>query len=429
MNSGIMGTIQGLRGVLAPSLPKRGTLIVLVVGFIIGLLWAYGLAPIVFFDADPSSLSESWQREWIKLLADRQAATSADLTESIADLAAEVDNPQAILNDLLNDPGEAANRQKYLAIQAAVQQAQPGTPSPQPNLIGNILPFIIGPIVLVVVGSIVGVVWDLLIYPFMQPRLRRIRSGSKGPAPRGGTKPATPRPPAPKPSAPVLDPTLGEPVLQKMSVYRPDRQYDDSFSIEDKNENFLGECGAGVSETIGGGPEERVTAVEVWLFDKDDFVRTLTNVFASEHAMNDPALLAKLEPKGDNVLLAEVGAITALETSGLKMQARVVEVDYGTAESLPANSFFESLAIEIVIWRKTGETPAAQPTAPSPAAATPGQPPATAPSYTPPTAPTQPPGNYTPPGAPPRPPAPPPRQPAPPSSSPSDDPFGGAGDF
>ena len=64
------------------------------------------------------------------------------------------------------------------------------------------------------------------------------------------------------------------------------RAYDDSFSIEDanKDDEFLGECGATISETIGAGEPEKVTAIEIWLFDKEDFVRTLTTVFVSEHA-------------------------------------------------------------------------------------------------------------------------------------------------
>lgn len=35
----------------------------------------------------------------------------------------------------------------------------------------------------------------------------------------------------------------------------------------------------------------------MWLFDKDDFVRTMTKVFASEHAFNDPGVRSKLKKR------------------------------------------------------------------------------------------------------------------------------------
>jgi hypothetical protein len=76
-----------------------------------------------------------------------------------------------------------------------------------------------------------------------------------------------------------MDAELGEPVTRKMSVFLMGRgQYDDSFEIEDQNDMFLGECGAAIAETIGEGSPTKVAAIEVWLFDKDDFVRTLTGV-------------------------------------------------------------------------------------------------------------------------------------------------------
>src|SRR5215212_887950 len=107
---GVTGLIQGLQGVIGPSLPKRKTLIVLVVGLIIGLLWAYVLAPTVYYDADPSTLQQNFQDEWVKLLADRQAATNADLTDHIAGELLFVDDPLGIVDRLINDPNEAQNR-------------------------------------------------------------------------------------------------------------------------------------------------------------------------------------------------------------------------------------------------------------------------------------------------------------------------------
>jgi hypothetical protein len=81
-----------------------------------------------------------------------------------------------------------------------------------------------------------------------------------------------------------------------------DDLYDDSFSVETSSGEFLGETGVGISETIGAGSDaKRVTAFEVWLFDKND-IRTVTKVLMSDHAFNDDALRAKLAPKGEAVL-------------------------------------------------------------------------------------------------------------------------------
>ena len=83
--------------------------------------------------------------------------------------------------------------------------------------------------------------------------------------------------------------------------------YDDSFSIENCNAEFLGECGVGIAESIGAGTTpRRVTALEIWLFDKSD-IRTITKVVMSDHAFFDDALKAKLAPKGEPVLARENG--------------------------------------------------------------------------------------------------------------------------
>jgi hypothetical protein len=58
--------------------------------------------------------------------------------------------------------------------------------------------------------------------------------------------------------------------------------YDESFSIETPMGEFLGECGMGISETIGVGDPDKVTAFEVWLFDKSD-IRTVTKVLMSQY--------------------------------------------------------------------------------------------------------------------------------------------------
>jgi hypothetical protein len=144
------------------------------------------------------------------------------------------------------------------------------------------------------------------------------------------------------------------PVVQFMTTYlHGDDLYDDSFSIETSSGEFLGETGVGISETIGTGSDaKRVTAFEVWLFDKND-IRTVTKVLMSDHAFNDDALRSKLETKGE-AKLARPGDKLVLETATLRIQARVVDLAYGSGP-LPPNSFFERITIELAAWKRQGQ--------------------------------------------------------------------------
>lgn len=447
--SSIMDTVQGLRGVIAPSLPKRQTLIILVVGFVIGLLTAYVLVPTQYYRTAPVHMDQSFQNEWIKLVADRQAASgsSGGVSPDIVQLLADVDDPVGIINALLANPNEAPHHDKLRAILPAAQQAQLiARAAPQPNFILDLLPYIIGSILLFILGGIAGVVWDLLLSPFVKPLLKgRTKVDALVQKEREARREAAK---AAEQAKVDYSATFGKPIIQKMSIYTPGREYDDSFSIEDEDEKFFGECGAGVSETIGTGTPKKITAIEVWLFDKDDFVRTLTNVFASPHAFKDPALRAKLDPKGEQVIEVRPGAVMTMETNGLRMQARVVDVKFGTDPALPPESYFDSLTIEVAVWHKAaGAQPvtAAAPAVPAVAATQPVAPVPQQPTYTPPPQPTYAPPvqqqpappaqpSYVPPRPPSAPasptfmpPAPPPARPAPPPQD--DDPFGGTADF
>jgi hypothetical protein len=113
----------------------------------------------------------------------------------------------------------------------------------------------------------------------------------------------------------------------------------------------LGECGVGISEAIGVGDPKKVTAFEVWLFDKND-IRTVTKVLMSEHCFNDDELKAKLAPKGEAVL-AEEGKLVNLATASLQVQAKVIELEYGEAD-LPPRSFISRLTIELAAWQPEG---------------------------------------------------------------------------
>lgn len=455
----IRDTLIGLWPVIKTYVPKPGLILAVVIAFLVGLLWSYAVDPVVFYDSDPRTLGQSWQDEWVRLIADRYDAANSkavitdEFRQSIIDGLNKVDHPQEIVNRLglaqLND----------LAAQAEV--TAPSTP-PQPSIFGQIRPWIVGTIVVVVVFVVGSLLFGFYISPLVVDPIRKRIRGAQGTDAVGAGKlqdiqqARQIRDQLAKDAvaAPVSD--LGPPVVRHVSIYTPGRAYDDSFSIEDakKDDEFLGECGAVISETIGAGQPEKVTAIEIWLFDKEDFVRTLTTVFVSEHAYNDPAIRSKLAAKGE-LVVAKPGAIATLETNTLRLQARIVDMAYGTGP-LPPNSYFDKMTVEIQAWRKAaGSSPVVAPAAPMavPVAAAPvyAPPPVVnAPTYAPPAQPVAPafappqqaaPATFAPPPvrtapapvptfASPPPQRPPAVQPPPPRPAQTDDDiFGGSGDF
>jgi hypothetical protein len=139
-------------------------------------------------------------------------------------------------------------------------------------------------------------------------------------------------------------------MVQFMSSYKiGDDLFDESFSIDSPAGEFLGECGVGISETIGVGDPKKVSAFEVWLFDKND-IQTVTKVLMSAHAFLDEVSRQRLAAKGEPIL-AESGTETVLETQTLRLVARVVDIGYGEG-ALPDSSFFDHLILEMAIWAK-----------------------------------------------------------------------------
>jgi hypothetical protein len=440
--------------VLKPHMPSFVTVFALVLALLFGIFWAYQVRPIEYYDGAPFQMSEQSRDQWIKLVAGSYVGGLYD-DQEILGLLSQVENPAARIEALI--PQETGAVQAALnQILPVAQQVGQGTLAPRPGELPRaILDVVLPVIVLIILALIISPVWRLLfrpnvvdtIYDAVRPKSQaEVEARKQAQADRQvirQRKEEEQRLKQETATAAATNP-YGAPVMQKLSIYTKGRAYDDSFAIEDANDVFLGESGATIAKTIGDTNEP--TAVEVWLFDKEDFVRTLNKLFVSEHAYNDPMLRADLEARVDNpatdIVVARPGAILTLQTDALLLQAKVNEIAYGTNGILPANSYFDSLKLQIEAWQKTGAAAGTAPTPAAtytPAATTPAQPvtyttPAAAPAatYTPPA--------YTPPAQPLQPLQPQPTQPAtpvytpppppPPSTLPEDDdPFGGTGDF
>lgn len=319
--------------------------VALVVGAALGVVYAWIINPVQATETWAYNLTATQKAYYLQSVTrDWQAA--ADRTTATTDAWRRLCGHSDELLTFAKDSPLIAESER-LTVQAMLEAVQtkektdgdcatgakPG--GTQNSLLGTIqtcaLPCLIG---LAVVAAVVGAGWYISsrrkYVPYGQTQAPVAVTEAEATAAWGKTAP---------------------PVAQFTSKYiGTDVGYDDSFSIDTAAGSFLGECGVGVSETIGTGDPKKITALEVWLFDKND-IRTVTKVLMSEHAFYDDALRAKLAPKGE-AILAKVGETVLLETATLEISARVVELEYGSAANLPPSSFLSKITIELAAWAK-----------------------------------------------------------------------------
>jgi hypothetical protein len=339
---------------LAGSLSRQPWLLAAIVGviaFLAGwILMGWVIWPVEWVDADTAYLRRDLQDDYVKLVA---AQYAADLnTEAAARRIAGLGPKwREILDGVATtaqgpDQARVQQLKQVMDVLAANNQMPtiargPGSANP----LGNLLLPLVGCLLVVALGLGGGILY------------MRSRGASAG---RPAARPTGTMPDFVQPTlAPEAPGAAGAPtaaIARFMTTYTlGDDAYDDSFSIDGPDGNFLGECGMGISETIGVGDPKKVTAFEVWLFDKND-IRTVTKVIMSEHAFRDEALKSRLAAKGEPVLAAP-GDIITLETATLKVTARVVDMAYGGG-ALPPSSFFERMTMELQAFRKTAPVPA-----------------------------------------------------------------------
>jgi hypothetical protein len=318
---------------------NRVTLVLgVVLGLLLGLLIGWQLWPVSLYDTTPEVLRADLQQDYLRMTIDSLNRTG------------DVDRAMARWENL----GDAAGA-TYLAV-----QADPGYLSPQDVMqFGNFIQSATGQPIMVpaqesatdwgrIVLYISGVVVVVLVAAGGLYLSRLLRKNS-GPV-TAVMQAAEASRKAEKTNFEQMG--LAPPITQTMTTYvLGDDLYDESFSIDTGGGEFLGEYGVGVSDTVGVGEPKKVSALEIWLFDKND-IKTATKVLMSEHAFNDQNIRSRLEPKGE---LVQVGAHkqVMLETETLQLLATVVDVQYGQGP-MPADSYFERLTLELAIWPKGG---------------------------------------------------------------------------
>jgi hypothetical protein len=321
------------------------SIIFLVIAFIVG--WAIGLfifgwwlTPVQYEGAGPQHLLKSDQDIYLTAMADLYAFDNnqARVQEAFAGWP-EAD--QAICQ-LANETTDAPLTARLNALAAVLNGSGCPPPGAAPAEEGG--GGILG--VLVAICGLLALVAVVLCAIFL---VWQRRSGQPG------------EPTVGYDDSPVITPVSADvdagqqitPIARFQTTYtRGHDTYDESFSIENMNGDFLGECGVGLSETLGADTPKNVTAFEVWLFDKNE-IRTLTKVVMSDHAFFDEAIKAKLAPKGEPVL-ARPNETIVLETDSLIINAEITEMDYGTG-NLEPQSFFERFTVELSAWAKEGD--------------------------------------------------------------------------
>jgi hypothetical protein len=311
-----------------------------IVGLFIGLVvLGWWLWPVQWTDAAPEHLRTEYKEVYLRMAIDSYTLHSDPVAaqQRINEVGEE---SAEILAEIQADPGkqDQDSIKVFSAISVGEQVGEvPGESTPPAENEGG------GLNTTLVVFCIVGIllIGGLVAAFLLRDRIKELMPSDKPeqiePIEEGFDEYA---PPGNEP-----------PMAQFMTTYNLGNDlYDDSFSIDSQSGEFLGECGVGISETVGVGEPKRVTAFEVWLFDKND-IQTVTQVLMSEHAFLDDETKQRLMAKGEPVL-AEPGREMFLETATLRLVARVVDMTYGTSAA-PDESFFDRMTLELVVWSKT----------------------------------------------------------------------------
>ena len=320
--------------------PVISLLIVFAIGFFVGLVvFGWNLTPVQWVDAAPNALSQQYQDHFVRAVADAYSFdNNTQKVEQALGGWGGVDSACSLASRT-SDPAEA---QRLQAVASVLNQGQgcSGVASVEPaeeeggsNLLTVLFLFFLFAILLAAILFVINRRNALLIEE---------------------NRPSTSMPSA----APVFD--AGDepdtvPIASVDTTYSwGDDRFEYSFPIESQTQDFLGDCGIAIAESIGAGSPRNVTAFEVWLFDKND-IRTRTKILMSDHAFFDDGLKAKLATKGAEQILAQENETIVLETVSLILNAEITAIEYGNDPSLPPKSYFERVSIKFHVWSKEGD--------------------------------------------------------------------------
>lgn len=371
--------------VLEPSMPSWSSVLLLIAGVVIGLVWAYLLFPTIFFDANPNRLNQPAQNQWARMVAVGRADSGVQYpTEAALNILAQIPNPSETIQRLIEEGGvEGGELQALTSLLAVIpenfESAQPVVPNDTLTdlLISALLPLLI----MLIAFPILVLLWRLLIYPnIVAGLIDRFRRATNQEYAEQQRKAAQARQAA-RAAADARknlviqsDENLGEPVMKTISIFDSGRSYDDSFEIElplDQGGDFLGQSGAVLAEATDPDP----VAIELWLFDMFKS-ETLKKIFVTQAGYNDPSIRGRLEADvkdpATDIAVAQPGTKLIIESDKLRLQGELGDL------SINNNGRFEHFKMTIAAWQKGAAAPAAPAVTTAPSI--PAAPPAIAPA-------------------------------------------------
>ena len=316
----------------------------LVLGIALGLAYAWLIDPLNVTDTAPDTLRQDLQEDYLRMAVDSYSV-NREINLAIQRYESLGEHVESVLEAIGADPGsvDPSAIQNFRAVitlpvsgdddfEPEISEA-----TDQPSAWRVILP----------VGGVIVLVGFLIAFALAK-RSRMISTQEHyQPQPAQRLEEVL--------AEPVVDlgtpaPAMREPLATFRTTYNlGDDSYDDAFSIESATGDFLGECGVGIADVIGVDGARKISAFEVWLFDKND-IQTVTKVILSQYAFDDQSTRSRLAAKGDPVLV-ESGGVVDLQTASIEVQARVVDYVYGEGV-LPPRSFFERVTIELLAYQR-----------------------------------------------------------------------------
>ncbi len=354
---------------IQPIWDKYKILISIALGVAIGLVLGWGVFPVKYENANPGNMRADFRSVYLAGVAEEYLRTN-DVNAVRESLGIGIKMPKVrtipwrnntqLLKDDLDDAVAYAEAGKFnlgdrltalrhlqqsLPNMLTMWEAEEAAAQTTGGLIGTLIRLLAALLVIVLIAL---ALWYLLV----GRKQRTAETTAEAGTTTGVALPGAPPVGVIPPGMVGEEPEVGPSSVKTYTYVLCDDYFDPSFSIE-IGSDFFGECGIGISETLGAGDPKKVTAFETWLFDKSD-IRTVTTVLASDYALQDPGLVEKLQPKreGDNLQEIRPGLEVTLDTTALRVKALITEVEYAQQGTLPPNSFFQKVTFELRAWVK-----------------------------------------------------------------------------
>ena len=358
---------------LVESGPKRSTVVLVLIGMIVGMVTAYVIIPTEFTGASPRHMSQQAIGQWVRMVAVGHSQDVHYDDNNALLFLQQIPEPQRFVEGLAGSASVPASERAALEALTEITGYDDlvGTLAPQdPGIALSTLQIVLALAAVAVVIPLLTIA-GRTIYPGQE---QADEDGKTASRPSSQVSPSSAADPqqfqAYSEAAPVtqwgeeeteksgnLHPQFGAPVMRTVSTYVKGQNYDDSFAIEmgpEQGNQFLGECGISVATRVG----NELQSVEFWGFDMAS-QETLTKVFAAPAALSDPALIAavanRVKDPTTDIIAAEPGARLIVDSSAIQIQAEVKSVLCNYGGGTP-NSGIETLQIELLAWHKQNQS-------------------------------------------------------------------------